>query len=116
MENGIGDLLDSSGHSVFRIYGANDSGPAFVTAFVLNSNALNVGNNNEELPNLFGKTVLIEFIAKNRICFSERFKSVASDSSKATNSKSGTGEGLTVNHIMRKTERITNYTYFVFVK
>ena len=52
MEDLIGDLLDGCSHCVLGVDSTDDSGPAFVAALVLNTNALDVGNSDEILPNL----------------------------------------------------------------
>ena len=67
----VGDLLDGSGHSVLGVYGANDGGPAFVATLILNANALDIGNGNEILPNLFAQTVLCKFLAKDGVSFTQ---------------------------------------------
>ena len=72
VENGVGDLLDGGGHRVARVDGADDGGPALVSAAVLDAHALDVGHGDEVLPNLFGKTVLIELLAENGVCLAER--------------------------------------------
>ena len=91
VENRIGYLLNRCAHSVGRIYGADDSGPAFITAFVLNPYALNVGNDYKILPYLTCKAVLVKFLAENSVSLSERVESVSCDSAEATDAKSGTG-------------------------
>ena len=107
MENGIGNFLYSGGHGIFGINGSDNCGPAFVTAFVFNSHAFNIGNGYEILPNLFGEAVLIELVAQNCICFAECTQSISCDGAEATNTKSGTGEGVTVDHCVRKSQSLT---------
>ena len=114
MKNSIGDLFDGCGHCVFGVNGADDCGPAFITAFVFDANALDIRNNDEILPNFFSKTVVCEFFAENCVCFTKSSKAVTGDCAKAANTKAGTRERLTVNHAVGKTESFANYADFVF--
>ena len=58
----VGDLLDGCGHGILGVDSADDSGPAFVTALVLNADTLDIGNCDEILPDLLAQTVFIELI------------------------------------------------------
>ena len=113
MEEGIGNLLDSSRHSVGSVYGSDDCRPAFVTAFVFYTYALDIGNDNKILPNLAFKSVLCKFFAENSVCLSECVETVTGDCAETSYAKSGTREGLTVNHCVRKTECLSNNSYLV---
>ena len=116
MENGVGDLLDGSGHSVLGVYGADDRGPSLVTAVVLNANALDVGDNDEILPYLFSKAALIKLVAEDSISLAQSFKTVAGDSAKASYAESVTGDRLTLYHCVRKTKRFTDNSYFILIE
>ena len=116
MKNSIGNLLDACLHCIGGIYSADNCGPALVTALVLYANALNIGNYDKVLPYLLGKTALVKFVTKNCISLTKRLKSVAGDSTEATDTESGAGERLTVNHCVRKTKRLTNYSYLVLIE
>ena len=65
VENGIGDLFNGSGHSILGVDGTDDCGPAFIAAFVLYADALDIGNCDEILPYGFCKTAVVKFFVKN---------------------------------------------------
>ena len=113
MENGIGYLLNSRGHCVLGIYRADNSGPAFVTAVVLNANALYVGNRYKVLPYLLCESTVVKLLAENCVSLAQSVESVAGDSTEATNTEAGSGERLTVYHCVRKSERLADYSYLV---
>ena len=110
VEQRIGNLFDGSAHCVGGIYGADDCGPAFVAAFVLNTYALNIGHSDKVLPNLFAETVLCKLLTKDGISFTQRLKTVAGDCAQAANAKSGAGEWLAVNHGVGQTKSLAYYT------
>ena len=112
----VGDLLDRGSHSVLGIDGADDRGPALVSGVVLNADGLHIGNDYEVLPYALGETGLRKLIAEDSICLAECRKSVTGDSAKASYAKAGAGEGLTVNHSVRKTERLADYSYLVLIE
>ena len=116
MKNLVRNFLDRGGHCIDGIDGANDRGPAFIAAIVLDADRLDIGNYYKILPNLFGKTADIEFLAENSICLAERVQSVTGDSAETANTETGTGEGLTVNHCVRKTECFADYADLVLIK
>ena len=67
VQNGVGDLLDRSGHSVLGVDGAQDSRPALVAAVVLDTDRLDIGDDHEILPYMLSKAVLVELVAvRNR--------------------------------------------------
>ena len=113
VKNLVRNLLDSCGHSILGIYGADDCGPTHVTAVISDTNALDIGDNNEILPYLFCKTGLIEFVTKNSVCLAQCMQTVARDCTKATNAKTRAREGLTVNHGVGQTKCFANDTDFV---
>ena len=113
VEHGVGDLFDSSCHSVLGVNGADDSGPTLIALFVLYANALEVGDSNKELPYLACKAAFVEFVAEDSICFAERVESVTCDSTKAANAETGTGERLAVNHSGGKTESSADHTNLI---
>ena len=104
MENCVRNFLDCCAHCVSCIYCTNDCRPALVTAFVLNTNALDVRNCNEVLPYGFVKTCDIELLTKNCISLTKCVESISCDSAKASYTKTRTWEWLTVNHRVWKTE------------
>ena len=113
VKNIIGDFFDSSGHSILSVYCADNCRPTFVAAFILNANALDIGNSDEILPYLFSKTVKVKLFTKNSICLTESVESVSGDSAKTSYAKTGAGEGLTVNHSVGKTESLANYANLI---
>ena len=116
MEDGVGDLLDGGGHSVFGVDGADDGGPAFVAAVVLDAYALDVGDDYEILPYLFGQAAVVKLLAEDGVCLAERFKTVAGDGAEATDAEAGAGEGLTVDHGMGKPQCLAYYSDLVLVE
>ena len=116
MKNGVGNLLDGGGHCVLGIYGADDCGPAFVAGVVLYADTLDVGNCDEVLPGLLCEAALVELVAENCISLAKSLESVAGDRAKATNAETGTGEGLTVNHSVGKSESFADYANLVLVE
>ena len=76
VQNLVGDLLNGSRHGVLGVDRADDCGPAFVTALVLDTDTLDVGNCNEVLPDLFAQTALVEFVTQDGICFTQSFQTV----------------------------------------
>ena len=116
MKDCVGYLLDGGCHCVLGVYGADYRGPALVAAVVLYSYRLDVGDYYEILPYLLCKARFVELVAENCISLAERFKSVAGDSTEATNAKTGAGEGLTVNHTVRKSKCLADNANLVLVK
>ena len=116
MKDRIGDFLNGSAHSIGGIDGTDDCGPALVAAVILHADGFHIGNGDKVLPYLAGKSGVIEFLAKDSICLTKRVKALAGDCAKATDTETGTGEGLTVNHRVRKSERLTYYTDLVLVE
>ena len=116
VEVGVGDFLNCCGHSVCCVDSADDCGPALVALAVSYADTLHIGYGDEVLPYVGGKTALIELFTKDCVCFTKCVESVACDCAKATNTKAGTREGLTVDHLCRKTECSADDTNFVFIK
>ena len=116
VKNRVGNFLDGRGHSVLGVNGADDRGPALKAAVILDTYALYVGNNYKILPNLLCKTAIIKLLAQDRICLAERVKTVTGDSAETSYTESGSGEGLTVNHRVRETERLADYANLVLEK
>ena len=116
VQNGVGDLLDGGGHCVLGIDGADDGGPALVAAVVLHTDALDVGDGDEILPGLFCKAALVELIAQDGICLAQGVQTVARDGAKATDTKTGAGERLTVNHSVGKTKCLADHAHLVLEK
>ena len=113
VENSVRNFFDGSGHSVLGIDCADDRGPAFIAAFFFNADALDIGNRDEVLPYGLCEAAVIEFFAEDRVCFTECVESVAGDCAEATNTETGTGEGLTVNHRGGETESSADYADFI---
>ena len=78
VENGVGNFFNGSSHSVLGIYGADDSGPTFITFVISDTNALHIGHGNEILPYFGSKTAFVKFFTENGISFTERMESVTS--------------------------------------
>ena len=108
MKHLVGYFLDGCSHSILCVDRADYCGPALVTRVVLYANALDVGNCDEILPNLLGKSAVVEFLTENRISLAERVETVACDRAETTNAKTGAGEGLTVNHSVGKSESLAD--------
>ena len=91
VEDLIGNLFDSCSHSILCVDSADDCGPAFVAALILNANALDVGNSDEILPNLLVKTAELKLFTENCISLAESVESVACDSTETSYAETGTG-------------------------
>ena len=76
VEDLAGDLLDGCGHSVLGVNSADSGGPAFVTALVLHADTHDVRNCDEILPDFSCQTVLIAFLAQNRMGFPQGVQTV----------------------------------------
>ena len=113
MQHGVGDFFYRGTHRVGGVYCADNCGPALVATFVLYANALYVGNCDKVLPYLFSKAALIKLVAENGVCLAESFESITGNRAKTSYAKTGAGEGLTVNHSVRKAECLAYYSYLV---
>ena len=116
MQHFVGDFFDGCAHCIGGVDRADDSRPAFVSLAVFYTNALKIGNGNEVLPYLARESAIVEFFAQNSICFAQSVQTVARNRAKTTNTKSGAGERLTVNHCVRKSECIAYYANLVLVE
>ena len=79
VKDGVGDLFDGGGHGVLGVNGADDGGPALITAGVLNANALNIGNDYELLPNLLCKTAVVKLLTENCVGLAKSVETVSGD-------------------------------------
>jgi len=113
VEHCVGDFFDGGGHGVGGVDGTDDGRPAFIAAFVLDADALDVGDGDEVLPDLAGEACVVEFFTQDCICFTQCVQAVAGDGTEATDTETGAGERLTVNHSMRQAECLTDDTDFV---
>ena len=93
----VGDLFDGGAHGILGIDSADDGGPAFVTALVLHTDALDIGNSDEVLPNLLSQAALVELVTQDGIGFTQSLQAVTGDGTQAADTQAGAGEGLTVN-------------------
>ena len=50
MQKGVGDFFDGGSHGILGADSTDDGGPAFVAALVLDTDALDVGDSDEILP------------------------------------------------------------------
>ena len=116
MKKRVGNFLDGRGHSVLGVNGADDRGPALKAAVILDTYALYIGDYYKILPNFLCETAIIKLLAQDRICLAESVKTVTGDSAETSYTESGSGEGLTVNHRVRETERLADYANLVLEK
>ena len=93
MQNGIRDLFYGGSHSVGGVDCTNNSGPAFVAAFILHTDTLNVRHDDKVLPDLFAQTALIKFLPENGIGFPQCVQTVTGNGTQAAHAQTGTGEG-----------------------
>ena len=103
-------------NNVCRVDRTDDAEPFESSLAVLDACGLKVGYYREVLPYLVCKTGLFEFFSEDCIRFSDCFESVSGDCAGASYAKSGTGEGLTVNHLAGKTQCGTYYADLVLVE
>ena len=115
-EYGEVERLDGRGHCVNGVDCTDDDGPFKATLAVLDAGGAEVRNCREILPNFAFKPRFCKFFAQNRVGFANGFETVAGDSTEATYTETGTGEGLTENHAVGKTEFFADNSDFIFVK
>ena len=113
VKHGVGDFFNCGTHSVGCIHCSDYCGPTLISAIVLDANAFDVGNGDKILPYLFSKATVVKLLSENGICLSQCFKSVTSDCTKTSYAETGTWEGLTVNHGVRKSKCFSYDSYFV---
>ncbi len=98
---------------VDRTYNAE---PLESSLAVLDACGLEVRYYCEVLPYLACKACLLEFLSEDSIGFSYCFESVSCDCAGASYTKSGTGERLTVYHLVGKAKSRAYYTDLVLVE
>ena len=113
MKDGVVNFFNRSGHRVDGINGTNDYRPVVASCVISYADRTEVGNSCEVLPYLACKSVFSKFVAENSVGQTYSFKTVTCDSAKTTYAESGTGERLTVNHIVGKSESCAASAYFV---
>ena len=106
-------ILNSCSHSIHSVHRTDDYRISESSGSVLYAYGLKIRHSGEILPHLALKTVLCEFLTKNRIGLTNCFQSVASDCTQTANSKSGTRERLTIYHAVRKTESLSDHTNLI---
>ena len=111
-----GNVLNGGDHGVGGVDGADDDRVGFGAFSVGNADGAEVGNGGEILPDFALKTVFGELLAEDSVGFADAFKTVAGDCAEAAHAETGTREGLTVNHVVRKTEGFAHYADFVLEK
>ena len=92
MEKRVGNLLNSCAHSIGSVYRTDYCGPTFIAAFILNANALDVGNSDEVLPYLARKSGFIKLITEDSVSLAQSLKSVLGNCAKTSYAKSGAGD------------------------
>ena len=110
------DRFNSTLNYVCCVDRTDDAEPFESSLAILDACGLEVGYNREVLPYLVCKAGLFEFFSEDCIRFSNCFESVSGDCTGASYAKSGTGEGLTVNHLAGKTQCGTYYADLVLVE
>ena len=113
VQNTVGNFFDGSRHGILGVDGADDSGPAFVAALVLDTDALDVGHSDEVLPDLFVQAVLLKLFPQDSVCFTQSMKTVAGNSAQAADTQAGAREGLTVDHAVRQAQSLADDADFV---
>ena len=109
-----GQLGHRGGHRVTGIDSAEHDQVSFrALAFLIDTDALEVGHDGEVLPHFACETVRGEFFTENSVRFADDFQSLTGDGTDATNAETGAREGLTIYHIVGKTERFAYDADFV---
>ncbi len=109
-------MLDGHFHNISGVDGADDAGPVEGALAVLDAGGLEVRNNGKVLPYLALKACLGELLAEDRVGFADCLEAVTRDRAYAADSQAGAGERLSVDHIVRKAERFSDYADFVLVE
>jgi len=81
---------------------------------ISDADGLEIRNRGEVLPDFAFKAEVFEFLAEDRVAFADDFEAVTGDGAKAAYAEAGAGEGLTVDHGIRKAERFSAGADFVF--
>jgi len=111
-----GDVLNGCSHSIHGVDGADDCGPTLVALAVLDADRLHVGDSDKVLPYLAGKAVLIELLTEDGVSLTQGVETVAGDGTKAADTQTGAGEGLTVDHAVGQTQSVADNADFVLVQ
>ena len=116
MQQRIGNFLNRGGGGIHRVDRADDDGPVKGTLAIADAGGLEVGHDGEVLPDLALKTVFSEFLAQNRVALAHSLQTVARDRADAANAETGTGERLTVDHVVGKPQLLADHADFVFIE
>ena len=108
-----GYVLHRSGHGVLGVDSADDDGVSEGALAVLDAYRLEVRHGGEVLPNLALETVLRELLAQDSVALADGFEPVAGDRAQAANAQAGAGERLTIDHAVRQTESLADYSDLV---
>ena len=109
----VGDLLDRGGHGIDGVDCTDDHGPLEAPLVVLDTDGLEIGDDGEVLPYLSCESCLIELFSEDCIGFPDGLESVTGYGSGTTDTESGSGEGLSEDHVVGKSQFLTDDTYLV---
>ena len=112
----VGNLFDCGAHGVYRVDGADYDKPLVCALAVSYADGLHVGNGCEILPYLACETVFVKLLAEDCVGLSYSLKAVTGDGAEAADTETGSGEGLTEDHVVRQTEGLTDHSDFVLVE
>ncbi|MCY1307852.1 hypothetical protein D9M70_578170 [compost metagenome] len=106
-------MVEVSSHAINRSHCTQCTDEFIGTAVTHNANGLNRKQNGKSLPDSVVKASLADFIKIDRICFAQDFKLFARDAARATDRKTRTGERMTSDEAVRKTQFLAQYAHFV---
>ena len=102
------------GHHVDGVDAADDAGPVVGALALAHAGGTEVGHHGEVLPD--GQTCLVDFLAHDGVGFAQRLKTVAGNGTKAADAQAGTGERLTLDHVLGQTELAAHDADLVLVQ
>ena len=113
-EQFVGQAGPVGGHEVAGGDGAQGEG-VVVGAFVAaNADAAHIGEDSEVLADVFVKIGFFDFFAEDGVRFAQDVEFFRGEFADDANGKTGTGEGLTPDHVFGKAEFQTGFADFVF--
>ena len=101
-------------NGIHRIDGTNDDGPSHIALTILNSGGLHVRDDGKILPRCFFH--LADLFSYDGIRLAKSVQPVTCDCTDTANSETRSGEGLTINHVIREAKSFSNYAHFIFVQ
>jgi len=116
MKQGVWDFLDCCRCRIHRVDRADNDGPVPTALAVPDTGRAEVRNDRKILPDFFVKPCIGKLLPQDGIGFAQSFQPVARNGAGATNTKTGTREWLTVDHVVRETQCLADYAYLVLIQ